>query len=139
MVELVGGYSNIPELPNLDDSTSVQLQDPHHPRVHRADRRLAAEQVARLVADYQAGTPTTQLTTKYALGKGTVLRLLRRHGVEIRNQPMNQDEIDQAIQLYQDGWSLARVGQHLGREHTVIRDVLVKAGIPRRDTHGRPR
>jgi hypothetical protein len=32
-----------------------------------------------------------------------------------------------------------RVGRRLDREHSVIRDVLKRAGIPRRDSHGRVR
>jgi hypothetical protein len=34
---------------------------------------------------------------------------------------------------------LARVGEHLGRDGTVILLTLKRAGVPRRDAHGRER
>jgi len=92
-----------------------------------------------LVSDYEDGTPTTSLTQKYKLGKGTVIRLLHDNGVPLRNQPLAPDQRTEAIALYQQGWSLAKVGSQFDREHTVIRNVLKKAGIPRRDSHGRTR
>ncbi|MEI2826893.1 MAG: hypothetical protein V9F04_11150 [Dermatophilaceae bacterium] len=35
-----------------------------------------------LIKDYLNGIPTTQLTTKYSLGKGSVLQILEEAGVE---------------------------------------------------------
>lgn len=107
------------------------------PRVHAIERRLEADTVRQLIEDYEAGIPSTRLMVTYYLGKGTVLRLLREHGVQLRNQPMTPTEIEQAVQLYSQGLSLA--GQQLGFDHTVIRNALEKAGVPRRDNHGRPR
>jgi len=91
------------------------------------------------VADYEAGIPTTQLTTKYSIGKGTVLRLLRAHGVQLRHQSLTEPEIQQVIQLYVQGLSLARVGERFGRDASYIALVLERAGVPRRDPHGRER
>jgi hypothetical protein len=79
------------------------------------------------------------LTTTYHLGKGTVLRLLRKAGVTLRQQPLTDDQINRAVQFYEQGCSLTQVGEHLGRDHTVIWNALKQAGIPRRDSHGRPR
>lgn len=109
------------------------------PRVHAVQRRLSPDAIQQLVADYQAGTPSTQLIVTYKLGKGTVLRLLRNQGVQLRNQPMAPTQVEQAIQLYGQGLSLAAVGQRLGFDHTAIRNALARAGVPRRDSHGRPR
>lgn len=102
-------------------------------------RRVSADVIQQLVEDYQAGTPSTQLTTKYQLGKGTVLQLLREQGVQLRNQPMTPDQVQQAIQLYQDGLSLVAVGNRLGIDQSTVLDALKRAGIPRRDAHGRER
>ena len=108
------------------------------PRVHKVQQRLEPATLAQIAADYEAGMSTQQLMAHYQLGKGTVLRLLRSQGVDIRNQSLTPQQCEEAITLYLDGWSLAKVGRHFDREHTVIRDVLVRAGIPRRDSHGRP-
>jgi hypothetical protein len=147
-VEVVGRYSkhadlwktvqNVQRL--LANQTSQSSENaPAPPRIHKIERRLDPAVIARLVADYEAGTPTTQLTTRYHLGEGTVLRLLHSHDATLRHQPLTDEEIAKAIQLYEQGNSLATVGQHFGREATVIRDVLKRAGIPRRDSHGRER
>jgi len=70
--------------------------------------------------------------TKYQLGKGTVLGILERHGVSRRNQPLTAEQCSEAIELYLAGWSMAKVGRHYGRAHTVIRDLLKRKGITRR-------
>jgi hypothetical protein len=75
----------------------------------------------------------------YNLGKGTVLRLLRDHGVQLRNQRMTPAEVTQAIQLYEAGNSLAAMGTQLGYDHGTIWQALMRAGVPRRDSHGRHR
>lgn len=139
LVELMGRYSNIPELPKLDQITPVQRAITSSPRVHNAEKRLGLKKVAELIAAYEAGSPTTELMITYNLGKGTVLRLLRDHGVQLRNQSLTADQVGEAIRLYLHGWSLAKVGRQFGRDHTVIRDALERAGIPRRDSHGLPR
>ena len=37
------------------------------------------------------------------------------------------------------GLALARVGEHLGVDHTTVPTKLRERGIPTRDAHGRPR
>jgi hypothetical protein len=109
------------------------------PRVHAVHRRLSTDTIQQLIADYQAGTPSTQLMVTYSLGKGTVLRLLREHGVQLRHQRMTPTDVAQAIQLYQAGNSLAAIGTKLGYDHAAIWQALKRAGVPRRDSHGRER
>ena len=136
----MGRYLNTPELADFGRFTPVDRVDRSRiapPRVHKAERRLGPEAIAQLVADYENGLASPDLMIKYNLGKGTVLRLLRAQGVEVRNQSLTIEQIEEAIRLYLEGWSLAKVGGHFGREHTVIRDVLMRAGIPRRNAHGR--
>jgi hypothetical protein len=52
----------------------------------RVSRRLEPEMIQRIVAEYQRGTSSTRLTVRYGIGKGTVLRLLRQHGVSLRHR-----------------------------------------------------
>jgi hypothetical protein len=132
-------YSKLANLSTIGDSTAVRAVPIAPQRVHSAQKRLGPDVVAQLVADYEAGIPTTELMVSYRIGKGTVLRLLESAGVPRRHQPLTPEQCTEAIQLYQKGWSLARIGRHFGRENTVIRDVLKRAGIPRRDSHGRVR
>jgi hypothetical protein len=85
-----------------------------------------------IVADYEAGDSTLDLVARYGLGKGTVLKLLRDRGAEIRHQSLAPEELAEAIQLYESGLSLARVGEHFGRDASLIHITFKRAGVPRR-------
>ena len=137
-MEVLARYSKIPQPPKLGQLTPRPAA-PTARRTHNATKRLGTDAIQQLVADYETGLSTTALMTKYNLGKGTVLRLLRTSGVTIRHQSLNKDEIQQVTDRYQRGDSLATIGRHFGRDASLIRRVLQQAGIPRRDTHGRVR
>ena len=84
MVELMGRYSKTPEVPKLGQITHGSPEREVRPRVHNVHKRLGPELVAQLIADYQAGAPSTALMRKYKLGKGTVLSILYQAGVKMR-------------------------------------------------------
>jgi hypothetical protein len=107
--------------------------------VHKVVQRLSEATIQQLVSDYRDGTPTTVLTSRYNLGKGTVLRLLRPNGAAIRHQPLSPDQVAEVIRLYREGWSLSKVAQHIGRHDSLIHLALKRARTPRRDSHGRER
>lgn len=69
----------------------------------------------------------------------TVSNILKRHEVPMRRRGLSPEQLDDAIHLYNLGWSLARVSGHLGVDHTTVLTKLRERGIPTRDTHGRPR
>jgi hypothetical protein len=52
----------------------------------------------------------------YGIGKGTVLRLLRRSGAVIRPQPFTDDQIQVVIRLYRQGQSCVTIGKQIDRE-----------------------
>ena len=113
--------------------------EPERNRLHSLEDRLSETTVARIVADYQRGVPSTHLARSLGVGKAGVLGILRDHGVQLRMRPMTDHEVKEAVRLYEQGWSLARVGRQLGRDHSAIRDSLERTGVPRRDSHGRAR
>lgn len=100
---------------------------PLQPRTLRF--RLDDTERTRLVADYEAGIPTTQLAANYDLAKASVLRLLRSSNVTVRRQGLNCDEAAQAQVLYESGLSLAAVGDQLGLAPTSVSRALVRAGV----------
>jgi hypothetical protein len=132
-------YSKLPGPPRFCRSTSVRNIPVARPRIHEVRRRLSQETIAQLVADYEAGQSTPALEAKYGVAKATVLKLLEEHGVTMRHQLMTETETAEAIQLYQQGWSLARVGEHLGRNPSTIQGVLRRAGVARRQRWERPK
>ena len=92
---------------------------------------MASKQSSSSSPTTKAGAPSTALTAKYKIGKGTVLKILGDHGVSRRNQPLSPEKCAEAIQLYLAGWSMAKVGRRYGRAHTVIRDLLRRHQVRR--------
>ena len=84
MVEVLGRYSKLDPIKTFPEVKGVRSPKAMLPHVHSARRRLGPDNIAALVADYEDGQPTTALMGTYALGKGTVLQLLRDAGVQIR-------------------------------------------------------
>jgi hypothetical protein len=52
----------------------------------RVDRRMGAAMIKRVVSEYVSGVSTTRLATRYGIGKGTLLRLIRESGVTVRRR-----------------------------------------------------
>jgi hypothetical protein len=91
--------------------------------------RFTIEQRAALVADYETGLPTTELTTRYGLAKGTVLRMLEEAGVAMRRQGLTEEIAEQARLLYESGLSVAAVGERLGQAPTSRARALRRIGV----------
>ncbi|WP_084525664.1 hypothetical protein [Nocardia vaccinii] len=80
-----------------------------------------------------------ELGARFGIERRTVSDILHRHEVPMRRKGLSAEQADDAIHLYNLGWSLARVGQHLGVDPTTVLAKLRERGIPTRDVHGRPR
>jgi len=46
-------------------------------------------------------------------------------------------QVDEAVRLYEEGWSLAWVGERIGVTARTVQLRLREAGVRMRDTHGR--
>jgi hypothetical protein len=68
----------------------------------------------------------------YCLGKGTILHVLASRGVKMRRQPLTPEQITAAVEHYQAGWSLKRIGTELGADYTSIHRALQRSGVPMR-------
>jgi hypothetical protein len=122
-VELVKRYSNpayqgkrlrqMVELAEKSAKTSVRTREPL-PQEQRVDRRLSSETIAELVQTYRDGASTTQLRQQYELGQGSVIKILHKHGVAMRNQGLGDNDIAVAATLYRDGTTLAQLGERFG-------------------------
>jgi len=123
---------------------SVQRDDSAY-TPYRLLQRLDAATKAGLVRDYEAGTPTTQLTKSYGLSKASVLKLLQDAGVSLRRQGLDDEQTAQAIRLYESGLSLARVGEQVGFGPSSVANALrllasaCAAGTTGCRSSGRPR
>jgi hypothetical protein len=82
-----------------------------------------------LVADYQAGRSTKALQRTYGLSRGAALRLLDVHGVPRRQRGLSDVQAKETIRLQAGGWSLTRIGDPFGKDHTVVRNSSLRSGV----------
>jgi len=77
-------------------------------------RHLDPQHVQALIDGYHGGATVYQLGDELGIDRRTVSIVLKRHGVQMRQQRLTTEQIQEAIRLYESGLSLARVGQHIG-------------------------
>lgn len=82
-----------------------------------------------MVSDYQSGQSTKWLQRAYGLSQGAVLRVLDANGVPRRQRGLTDDQVLVAIHLYAQEWSLTAIGDHFGKDHTVVRNALMRSGV----------
>jgi hypothetical protein len=116
------------ELVEESAETPVRTREPL-PQVQRVDRRLSSETIAELVQTYRDGASTTQLRHQYELGQGSVIKILHKHGVVMRNQGLGDDDLAVAATLYRDGQTLAQLGLRFGVSPNAVRRALVSTGV----------
>jgi len=58
--------------------------------------------------------PSTKLASRFGIHRATVSTHLHRQGITVRRQGLDTEGIAHAVRLYQEGWSVARVGERLG-------------------------
>ncbi len=93
--------------------------------LRQTQRRLAPAELETLIAG--AGARVGELAKVYGLHRTTVAGHVARAG---KTRPvMTEAQIDEAVRLYGDGWTLHNLGQHLGVADQSIRRVLVERSV----------
>ncbi|MGW4636583.1 helix-turn-helix domain-containing protein [Nocardia sp. NPDC004415] len=85
-----------------------------------------------MVDAYRSGTSTTKLCERYGLSKGGLLKILGERGVQMRCQPMTEEEIDRAVRLYGEGQSLNAVARQLGKAKGSVWKALRRRSVQMR-------
>ena len=62
---------------------------------------------------------------------------LRERGVRLRREKPSSEQVLEMCRRYEQGESLARVGERMGFNASTVRLQLLRAGIALRDPHGR--
>ncbi|UIN31315.1 hypothetical protein [Microbacterium binotii] len=75
---------------------------------------------------------TPSLCVEYTLSKGGLLKLLRDEGVQLRCQPLNEDQVREAAALYKRGKSIAAIATHFEVSYNGVRQAFIRSGIERR-------
>jgi hypothetical protein len=99
--------------------------------------RLTPGQETELVERYRAGALRLELASAYGIHKSTVTDIVGRHEAQ-RTRGLTEPEAARAVEMYRTGASLVDVGNAFGVNATTIRNNLMKLGVARRDTQGRP-
>jgi lambda repressor-like predicted transcriptional regulator len=139
LVELLGCYSNrtywIKLAQTLDQNRTRKADVPLRER--QIVRRLSEDEVTKLVYGYQAGANVYELAKQFGVHRVTVSERLHSRGVTMRRQSMTEQQTMVAARFYERGWSIARVGRHLGFSGGTVWLALRAHAVPMRDTHGR--
>jgi hypothetical protein len=99
-------------------------------------RRLSPQQIEELVARYNAGEDTPELSRAYGISRGGLRKLLLAQGVSFRKQPMTPEDAERAIQLYQGGLTIDQVVERVGYSFSTVRRMLHASGVVVRERGG---
>lgn len=119
LVDLMTAYSHlrwemkrlldlVPQLPEAVGSALPSTRPVR--RIHKLDMRLDSETVARLVAEYEAGTSSTELEQDFNLSNASVMKLRREAGAKLRRRGLHDADVSEANSalperpLAQAGW-----------------------------------
>lgn len=76
------------------------------------------------------------LAIEFGTHRTTISQSLRRLAVPLRRLGLKDEDVADAARLYQDGWSLARLGAKFGCDHSDVRNKLVAYGVQIRPRPG---
>ncbi len=91
----------------------------------RPQKRLNAEEIQLLVADYEAGEGSIYvLAERYGVHRQTIAKHLKNQGCALGVRPLTSYELTRIGQLSSEGWSPNRIGISLGRDPKTVRKAL---------------
>ena len=139
LVEILGCYSNrsgvkIDQMVTIAAAfkrmdagqTKPRPQQPAR-KTHRyrlADR-FTPEELAQLVARYQAGEMSTALAREKGIAKSTFLRLLAEHGVASRPRGLTPAKEKEILRLRRQGMIIREIAKRVGCSYDVARLFLL--------------
>jgi transposase-like protein len=107
----------------------------------KARRQLSPEDVARLVAEREAGAEINNLAEQFGVHRATVINQLQRAGVDGRRhagRTLSPLDLQRAGQLYASGRSLIEVGERFNVDRRYLRRELPEAGFDLRRAGRQP-
>jgi lambda repressor-like predicted transcriptional regulator len=96
----------------------------------QAQTRLDPEEVAQLVAAYQAGGRVKQLARQFGIHRLTVSSILQRAGVTLRPRGIHPDDLPELIRLCEEGWALTQLAARFDVSPSTVTNTLRRAGVP---------
>jgi IS30 family transposase len=93
--------------------------------------RLLPAEIRALLDAYTAGTLIEDIARQFSVHPTTVHAIIKRRGQATRAGVIDRN-LDEARQLYEQGWSTARIGQRFDVAGDTVRRVLRKSGVTMR-------
>jgi DNA-binding CsgD family transcriptional regulator len=121
------------KLPDLSASHEARTADV---RESQAARRPPGEE---LIGGYQAGATVYELAERFGVSRQTVSRILHRNEVPMRMGGLSPAQINEAVLLYEAGWSLARIGNQMEVNPQTVLNRLRERGVRKHDAWERER
>jgi lambda repressor-like predicted transcriptional regulator len=101
-------------------------------RERQVQVRLTDSQADDLVSAYESGEDMRRLAARFGVHRRTVATTLRTRNIPLRRQGLAEADINRAANLYQAGWSLAKIGDEFKCTAETVRRAFKRAGLPRR-------
>lgn len=99
-------------------------------------RRLSSAEQIEVVRAYQAGADMKALALQYGVHRTSISHCLHAFNIPLRRQGLGEQDVEEAARLYEEGWSLARLGEKYSCVHTAIRKALLEHGVTLRPRPG---
>src|SRR3954453_4967321 len=81
---------------------------------------------------HEAGESTNSIAAEFGVHRTAVVRLLKDRGVAVRHRIISDEDVALARTLYDQGWSLARVGEEFGVAAWTVLAAFRRVAIPTR-------
>ena len=101
--------------------------------------RLTAAMLGEAERRYKDGEILPAIAGDLGVRRQRLAERLRERGVRLRGEKPSSDQVREMCLHYEQGESLARVGERLGFNASTVRVKLLRAGMVLRDPHGRER
>jgi Zn-dependent peptidase ImmA (M78 family) len=88
---------------------------------------------------YRDGEILRAIAGDLGVSRQRLAERLRERGVRLRGEKPSSEQVREMCLRYEQGESLARIGERLGFNPSSVRVCLLRAGMALRDPHGRER
>ena len=92
---------------------------------YRLADRFTMEELAQLVARYQAGEMSTALAREHGIAKSTFLRLLAEHGVGARHRGLTPAKEKEILRLRKQEMIIRKIAKQVGSSYDTARIFLL--------------
>ncbi|MET3810237.1 helix-turn-helix domain-containing protein [Arthrobacter sp. UYEF3] len=98
---------------------------------YRIADRFSSDELAQLVARYQAGEMSTTLARECGIAKSTFLRLLAERGVDARPRGLTPAKEKEILRLRQQGLIIRDIAKRVGCSYDSAREFLLSRDVVR--------